>query len=128
MSSASRQTIINTKEAAAAQAPYSQAIKTPFAIYCAGQIHLTPEGVLIGGSITEKTRKCCENIEAILKAADSSLSNVVKTTIFLSDVSYFGEMNAEYERWFSHKPARSCVVVKGIPLGADVEIEAIALP
>lgn len=67
----------------------SQAIKTPSAIYCSGQVHLTSDGVLIDGSIAEKTRKCCENIDAILKAADSSLSNVVKTTVFISDVSYF---------------------------------------
>ncbi|KAL7972032.1 endoribonuclease L-PSP [Trichoderma sp. SZMC 28014] len=127
-SSTSRQTIIHTKNAAPAQAPYSQAVKTPSAIYCSGQVHLTADGDLIDGTIAEKTRKCCQNIEEILKAADSSLSNVVKTTVFISDVSYFAEMNAEYEKWFSHKPARSCVVVKGLPLNASVEIEVIALP
>ncbi|KAK1241246.1 hypothetical protein MKX08_001220 [Trichoderma sp. CBMAI-0020] len=109
-----------TYKANPTQAPYSQAIKTPSAIYCSGQAHLTSDRVLIDGSIAEKTRKCCENIEAILKAADSSLSSVVKTTVFISDVGYFA--------WFSHKPARSCVVVKGLPLNASVEIEVIALP
>lgn len=71
----------------------SQAVKTPSAIYCSGQVHLTADGDLIDGTIAEKTRKCCQNIEEILKAADSSLSNVVKTTVFISDVSYFAVSN-----------------------------------
>lgn len=67
----------------------SQAIKTPTAIYCSGQIPLTAEGTLIEGTIAEKTKKCCENLDAVLKEAGSSISKVVKTTIFISDMAHF---------------------------------------
>ncbi|KAM0446664.1 hypothetical protein ACHAPV_003087 [Trichoderma viride] len=122
------QTIVYTKEAPFPLGPYSQAIKTPTAIYCSGQIPLTADGTLIEGTIAEKTRKCCENLDVVLKQAGSSLPRVVKTTIFISDMDHFAEMNGEYEKFFSHKPARSCVAVKTLPKGVDVEIEAIALP
>ncbi|KAL6904379.1 mitochondrial matrix factor [Trichoderma evansii] len=122
------QTIVYTKEAPFPLGPYSQAIKTPTAIYCSGQIPLTADGTLIEGTIAEKTRKCCENLDVVLKQAGSSLSRVVKTTIFISDMAHFAEMNGEYEKFFSHKPARSCVAVKTLPKNVDVEIEAIALP
>ncbi|KAH0526510.1 hypothetical protein TsFJ059_009817 [Trichoderma semiorbis] len=122
------QTIVYTKDAPFPLGPYSQAIKTPTAIYCSGQIPLTAEGTLIEGTIAEKTKKCCENLDAVLKEAGSSISKVVKTTIFISDMAHFVEMNGEYEKFFSHKPARSCVAVKTLPKNVDVEIEAIALP
>ncbi|KAL6869983.1 hypothetical protein ACO1O0_001318 [Amphichorda felina] len=122
----SDQQIIFTKDAPAALGPY--AIKTPTTIYCSGQIPLTPEGVLVEGTIGEKTAQCCKNAQAVLEAAGSSLGKVVKTTIFISDMSFFADMNAEYEKWFSHKPARSCVAVKTLPKNVDVEIECIALP
>ncbi|KAM5365553.1 hypothetical protein ACJZ2D_010955 [Fusarium nematophilum] len=127
----SDQQIIFTKNAPAAVGPYakqSQAIKTPNMIYCSGQIPLTPEGDLIQGSITEQTTQCCKNAQAVLEEAGSSISKVVKTTIFISDMAHFAELNAEYEKWFSHKPARSCVAVKTLPKNVDVEIEVIALP
>jgi len=121
-------TIVFTENAPFPLGPYSQAIKTPPAIYCSGQIPLTADGTLIEGTIAEKTKKCCENLDAVLKQAGSSLSKVVKTTIFISDMAHFAEMNGEYEKFFSHKPARSCVAVKTLPKNVDVEIEAIALP
>ncbi|KAF4487729.1 hypothetical protein FAGAP_11417 [Fusarium agapanthi] len=105
----------------------SQAIKTPNMIYCSGQIPLTPEGEMVQG-ITEQTRQACKNVQAVVEAAGSSISKVVKTTVFISDMSYFAEINSEYEKWFSHKPARSCVAVKTLPKNVDVEIEVIALP
>ncbi|KAH7163157.1 YjgF/Yer057p/UK114 family, partial [Dactylonectria estremocensis] len=108
--------------------PQSQAIKTPTAIYCSGQIPLTPEGEFIQGTIGEKTRQCCKNLQAVIEEAGSSMPRVVKVNIFLSDMDHFADMNAEYEKWFSHKPARSCVAVKTLPKNVDVEIEAIALP
>ncbi|RGP79734.1 putative brt1 down-regulated by mating factor b [Fusarium longipes] len=123
----SDQQIIFTKNAPAALGPYSQAIKTPNMIYCSGQIPLTPEGELVQG-ITEQTRQACKNVQAVVEEAGSSLSKVVKTTVFISDMSYFAEINTEYEKWFSHKPARSCVAVKTLPKNVDVEIEVIALP
>jgi reactive intermediate/imine deaminase len=124
----SDQTVIFTKDAPAALGPYSQAIKTPTAVYCSGQIPLTPEGTFIEGTIGEKTAQCCKNVKAVIEASGSSVSKVVKTTIFLSDMGHFAEMNTEYEKWFSHKPARSCVAVKTLPKNVDVEIECIALP
>jgi reactive intermediate/imine deaminase len=84
----SDQQIIFTKNAPAALGPYSQAIKTPHMIYCSGQIPLTPEGELVQG-ITEQTRQACKNVQAVVEEAGSSLSKVVKTTVFISDMSYF---------------------------------------
>ncbi|UPK91098.1 hypothetical protein LCI18_002033 [Fusarium solani-melongenae] len=124
----SAQTIIFTKDAPAPVGPYSQAIKTPSAIYVSGQIPLTLEGTIIKESITEQTRQSCKNLEAVLKEAGSAITKVVKVTIFISDMSHFVELNKEYEKWFTHKPARSCVAVKTLPKDVDVEIEAIALP
>ncbi|KAI8684224.1 2-iminobutanoate/2-iminopropanoate deaminase [Fusarium keratoplasticum] len=127
-STMSDQQIIFTKNAPAAVGPYSQAIKTPNMIYCSGQIPLTPEGELVEGSITAQTEQACKNAKAVLEEAGSELAKVVKTTIFISDMAHFAELNAEYEKWFSHKPARSCVAVKTLPKNVDVEIEVIALP
>uniref|UniRef100_A0A8H7N9A7 Uncharacterized protein n=5 Tax=Clonostachys TaxID=110564 RepID=A0A8H7N9A7_BIOOC len=120
--------IISTAEAPAALGPYSQAIKTANVIYLSGQIPLKPDGTFVEGSIADKTAQCCKNITAVLEAAGSDISKVVKTTIFLSNMDYFAELNTEYEKWFAHKPARSCVAVKTLPKNVDVEIEAIALP
>ncbi|KAL3962188.1 hypothetical protein ACCO45_003711 [Purpureocillium lilacinum] len=122
------QTNIFTKEAPAPVGPYSQAVKTPHAIYCSGQIPLTPEGTMVEGTIADKTRQCCTNLEAVLKEAGSSIPKVVKCNIFLSSMDHFAEMNSVYEQFFTHKPARSCVAVKTLPKNVDVEIEAVALP
>ncbi|KAK1839390.1 l-psp endoribonuclease family protein [Colletotrichum chrysophilum] len=124
----SDQSIVFTKNAPAQPPPQSQAVKTPTAIYCSGQIPLNPEGVLIEGNITQKTKQCISNLEAVLKEAGSSIAKVVKVNIFLADMGDFAEMNGEYEKWFTHKPARSCVAVKTLPKNVEVEIEAIALP
>ncbi|KAM0287173.1 hypothetical protein ACHAQH_000487 [Verticillium albo-atrum] len=122
-------TVVHTKEAPPVdQIPLSQAIKTPFAIFLSGQIPATPDGALVTGSITDKTRQVITNLRAVLLEAGSSIEKVVKVNVFLADMAYFAEMNAEYEKWFSHKPARSCVAVRTLPLNVDVEIEAIALP
>ncbi|KAJ3475887.1 hypothetical protein NLG97_g9310 [Lecanicillium saksenae] len=127
-STMSDQTIIFTKDAPAPVGPYSQAIKTPFAIYCSGAIPLTAAGEFVGSNITTQTTQCCENLKAVLAEAGSSIPKVVKTMIFISDMAHFAEMNTEYEKYFSHKPARSCVAVKTLPKNVDVEIECIALP
>ncbi|KAK8146700.1 hypothetical protein G3M48_002715 [Beauveria asiatica] len=127
-SNMSDQTIIYTKDAPAPVGPYSQAIKTPFAIYCSGAIPLRADGSFVGTNITDQTTQCCANLKAVLAEAGSSISKVVKTMIFISDMAHFAEMNAEYEKHFSHKPARSCVAVKTLPKDVDVEIECIALP
>jgi len=81
----------------------------------------------VEGSIADKTEACCKNIIAILEEAGSSIDRVVKATVFLDDAAHFGEMNRRYEKFFAHKPARSCVAVKQIPKGVPIEIECIAL-
>ncbi|KAK3945280.1 Endoribonuclease L-PSP/chorismate mutase-like protein [Diplogelasinospora grovesii] len=117
-----------TKNAAPAAGPYSQAIKTPHAIYVSGQIPCDPQGNLVEGTIQQKTATCIGNMKAILEEAGSGIEKVVKLTIFLADMADFANMNEEYAKWFTHKPARSCVAAKQLPKGVSVEIECIALP
>ncbi|KAL7629305.1 hypothetical protein AAE478_000825 [Parahypoxylon ruwenzoriense] len=121
-------TPVFSKDAAPPAGPYSHAIKTPTAIYCSGQIPCDSAGNLVEGTIGEKTAVCISNLKAVLTAAGSSIEKVVKVNIFLADMSLFADMNKEYEKWFTHKPARSCVAVKQLPKAVDVEIECIALP
>ncbi|EHY54766.1 hypothetical protein HRR83_004105 [Exophiala dermatitidis] len=120
-------TTVTSPNAAPAAGPYSHAIKAAGQIWVAGQIPADSKGNLVTGSIAEKTEQCCKNLKAILETAGSDISKVVKTTVFLSDMQHFAEMNGEYEKWFTHKPARSCVAVKQLPKNVDVEIEAVAL-
>lgn len=119
---------ITTKEAPQAIGPYSQGMVFERLVFASGQIHMNPEtGVLVDGTIAEKTERCIKNAEAVLKAGGSDLTKVIKSTVFLSDMSLFAEMNKTYEKYFSMPaPARSCVAVRELPKGADVEIELIA--
>ncbi|KAH6649976.1 YjgF/Yer057p/UK114 family [Chaetomium tenue] len=127
-------TPVFTKNAAPPAGPYtltdpqSQAIKTPTTIYCSGQIPCDAEGNLVEGTIQEKTAACIANLKAVLEEAGSGIEKVVKVNAFLTDMANFAAMNEEYAKWFVHKPARSCVAVKQLPKGVDVEIECIALP
>ena len=120
--------IISTHYAPAAVGPYSQAVRVDHLIYTAGQIALIPQtGKLVEGGIEEQTQQVMKNLAAILEAAGSSLVNVVKTTIFLTDINDFAKVNQVYGSFFSDAPpARSTVQVSALPLGAKVEIEAIA--
>ena len=106
----------------------SQAIVTPTLIYVSGQIPATKSGELVEGTIGEKTAACIANIKSILAAAGSSIDKVVKVNAFITDMKNFAEMNVEYEKHFTTKPARSCVAVHQLPKLVDVEIECIALP
>ena len=108
--------------------PYSQGIVIGGLVYTAGQTPLDPAtGEMVAGGIPEQTARVLENIRAILEAAGSGMQQVVKTTVFLTDMADFGEMNATYTQAFGeHRPARSTVAVKALPRGARVEIEAIA--
>ncbi|KAH8593596.1 Endoribonuclease L-PSP-domain-containing protein [Bisporella sp. PMI_857] len=108
--------------------PYSQAFKTTHAIYCSGQLPADSQGKLVEGSTQEKTAACLRALSAILTAAGSSLERIVKVQIFLTDMKEFADMNAEYEKWIKHRPARSCVAVKELPKGVNIEIECVALP
>jgi 2-iminobutanoate/2-iminopropanoate deaminase len=120
--------IITTSEAPAAIGPYSQAIRIGEFLYTSGQISLDPNSMeLITGNIEVETERVLKNIEAILKTDGLRLNNIIKTTVYLTDLSEFGRMNQVYEKFFVEtKPARACVQVAALPKGAKVEIDAIA--
>jgi 2-iminobutanoate/2-iminopropanoate deaminase len=120
--------LVSTAGAPRAIGPYSQAVSANGFIFTAGQVALDPAtGELVPGGIAEQTARALENLRAVLAAAGSSLSQVVKTTVFLVDMSDFGAMNEVYGRFFGeHRPARSTVAVAALPRGAQVEIEVIA--
>ena len=120
-------TNIETNDAPKAPAVYSQGIMSNNTLYIAGQIHLTPDGKLIEGSTKEKLAQIMNNIQAILKAADLNFENVVKVTIFVTDMSELKQLNEGYPSYFtSPLPAREAVCVKELPLGASIEISMIA--
>ncbi|MZG54803.1 MAG: RidA family protein [Nitrospinae bacterium] len=119
---------VNTTEAPAAIGPYSQAIRVGDFLYTSGQISLDPKTMeMVTGEIEVETEKVLRNIEAILNADGLNFSHVVKTTVYLTDLSEFARMNQVYEKFFSDtKPARACVQVAALPKGAKVEIDAVA--
>ena len=120
--------VISTTSAPGAIGPYSQAIDTGSFVYASGQIPLNPVTGEIPEGITEQTRQSLENVKAILSAAGLSVDNVVKTTVFLSDMANFGPMNEVYGQVFTEPyPARSAVAVRELPKGVLVEIEVIAV-
>ena len=119
--------IVYTKKAPEAIGPYSQAIKVGNIVYTSGQIPIDPKaGNVEAVTITEQTEQVCKNLSAVLEAAGTSLSSVVKTTCFLSDMADFAAFNEVYAKYFVNKPARSCVAVKTLPKKVLVEIEVIA--
>ncbi len=121
---------IQTPHAPAAIGPYSQAIKSGSLVYTAGQVGLDPRtGKLVGDGVAEQARQVLENLSAILGAAGASLGEVVKTTVFLTDMGDFAALNEVYKGYFSgdRPPARSTVQVAALPLGALVEIECVAI-
>lgn len=118
---------VQTPNAPAAIGPYSQAKIAGNFVYCSGQIPVDPAtGAVDGSTVEQQTHRSCQNVAALLKAAGTSIQNVVKTTCFLADIADFAAFNAVYEQYFTSKPARSCVAVKDIPKGCLVEIEVIA--
>lgn len=111
-----------------AGAPYSQAIREGDMLFVSGQVPLDPDGTLVAGGIAEQTRQSLANITAIVAAAGGSLANVVKTTVYMTDLGEFGAMNGVYAEAFGgHAPARATVQVAALPAGARVEIDAIAV-
>lgn len=118
---------ISTDKAPAAIGPYSQGIVTGNLFFASGQIALDPAtGAVKGETISEQTETVCTNIGELLKAAGTSYDKVVKTTCFLADIADFGAFNEVYAKYFTGKPARSCVAVKDLPKGVLCEIEIIA--
>lgn len=120
--------IISTDRAPGAIGPYSQAIKAGGMVYCSGQIPIDPvTGEFVSNDIAEQTEQVLKNLNAVLEAAGTGLGNVVKTTVFLADMSDFAAMNEVYSRFFSdNKPARATVQAARLPRDARVEIECIA--
>ncbi|MCQ2225046.1 MAG: RidA family protein [Paludibacteraceae bacterium] len=120
--------IISTTNAPAAIGPYSQAVQVGGALYTSGQIAIDPQtGNLAGSTIEEQTKQVMKNLGNILQAAGYTFSDVIKTTVFITDMGSFGTVNQIYGECFTtNPPARSCVEVKSLPKGALVEIEVIA--
>ncbi len=118
---------ISTPNAPAAIGPYSQAIVAGNMLYTSGQIPLNPEnGQMEGTNVTEQAERVMKNLDAVLTEAGTSFDNIVKTTCFLADIADFGVFNEVYGKYFTEKPARSCVAVAALPKGALVEVEVIA--
>jgi len=120
--------IYETKNAPAPVGPYSQAVEVNGFIYCSGQVAIDPKtNEVVKGSVEEQSKLVMENIKGLLTEADLNFSNIFKTTIFLTDMADFQTVNSVYETYFTEEPpARSCVAVRGLPKGVDVEIEVIA--
>lgn len=121
--------MVHTENAPGAVGPYSQAIVAAGLVYSAGQVGLDPAlGKLVDGGVTEQTRQVFKNLRAVLDAAGSGLDQVLKTTVYLADMADFQAMNTVYAEAFgTHRPARSTVQAAGLPLGARVEIDVVAL-
>ncbi len=119
--------VISTELAPAAIGPYSQAIKVGNMLFCSGQIPVNPANGEIPGGIKAQTEQALANVSALLNAAGASVDNVVKTTVFLSDIANFAPMNEVYATFFNAPyPARSAVAVRDLPKGVLVEVEVIA--
>jgi 2-iminobutanoate/2-iminopropanoate deaminase len=121
--------IVSTNEAPAAIGPYSQAVRSGRFLFCSGQIPLDPKsGQIVPGDIAAQTRRVLDNIAAVLRAEGATFEDVVKTTIFLTDLNDFQTVNEIYGSYFKNQPpARSTVQVAALPKGARVEIEVIAV-
>lgn len=119
---------VATDQAPAAIGPYAQAVIVNGFVYTSGQIPLTAAGEVVEGTIEEETEQVFANLKAVLEEANSSLSHVVKATVFLTDIEDFSAVNEVYAKHFgNHTPARSCVEVSRIPKDSRVEIEVVAL-
>ena len=120
--------VIQTLKAPEPVGPYSQALEVDGILYCSGQISIVPEtGDILKGSITDQTKQVMKNVEAVLKEAGYSFSDIIKTTIFLTDLNDFQKVNEIYATCFNPPfPARSCIQVAALPKGVDVEVEVLA--
>ena len=121
--------VISTAEAPEAIGPYSQAVATQGMVYCSGQVALDPQsGELVGETVADQTKRCMDNLGAVLRAAGTDFDRVVKVTAYLTDIADFPEFNEVYGQFFSSEPpARATVGVAALPKGARVEVDCIAL-
>lgn len=120
--------VIETESAPAPVGPYSQALEVDGTLFCSGQIPIVPEtGDILTGDIQEQTKQVMKNAEEVLKAADYSWKDVIKSTIFLTDLGDFQKVNEIYATYFEEPfPARSCIQVAALPKGVNVEVELLA--
>ena len=118
--------VISTSNAPAAIGPYSQGFVVGNLVISSGQIPVNPENGEIPADISAQAEQSCKNVKAVIEAGGSDISKVVKTTCFLADMADFVAFNSVYEKYFTSKPARSCVAVKTLPKNVLCEIEAIA--
>lgn len=119
---------VETPNAPKATGPFSQAVASENFVFTSGQVYLTPEGKLLEGTIEEQTHQVMKNLKAILEAAGVTFADVVKTTIYVTDMSSYGKINGVYGSYFSEPfPARETVCVKELPLGARLEISMVAI-
>lgn len=118
--------VIETKNAPGAIGPYSQGFISNGFVFTSGQIPVNPETGEVPASIAEQAEQSCKNVGALLEAAGSGFDKVVKATCFLADMADFAAFNEVYAKYFSSKPARSCVAVKELPKGVLCEVEVIA--
>lgn len=121
--------LLKTDKAPAAVGPYSQGVKAGNMIFTSGQLAIDPEtGKLLTGDIKAQARMSLENVKAVLESAGATMEDVVKVTVFVADIKQFSDINEVYGEYFSeHKPARCLVEVAKLPLGGEIEIEAIAV-
>ncbi len=118
---------VSTNNAPNAIGPYSQAVKANGLLFTSGQIAINPAtNTVEAKTIEEQTTQVCENLKAVIEAAGTDMSKVVKTVCFLADINDFGTFNEVYGKYFTSKPARSCVAVKDLPKGVLCEVELIA--
>lgn len=118
---------VSTTKAPAAIGPYSQAIIENGLVFTSGQIPLVPEtGELVAGGIREQTEQVMQNLDAVLKEAGSDFSKVIKATCFLVSMDDFAVFNEVYAKYFTSKPARSCIAVSALPKAVSVEVEVVA--
>ncbi len=119
---------ISTKNAPTPFGPYSQAIVANGFVFCSGQIGTNPQTGILANGVEEQAHQILKNLQGVLEEANSSLEHVLKTTIFITNISDFSKINSIYEEYFpAHKPARATVEVSNLPKGALIEIEAIAV-
>lgn len=125
----SRKSTIHTRKAAPVAGPYSQGMKYDDLVFTSGQIAITPDGQpLTDHPVRIQTKQCLENISAILNEAGSDTDDILKVTVFLSDIESYAEMNEAYAQYFaSEPPARTAIEVGDLPLDAKVEIQAVAI-
>lgn len=118
---------VATKNAPGAIGPYSQAVKAGGLLFTSGQIAINPKtNTVEAKTIAEQTTQVCENLKAVCEAAGTGLDKAIKTVCFLADIADFAEFNEVYGKYFTSKPARSCVAVKDLPKGVLCEVEVIA--